>query len=104
MQTLDKNGLQEALEDTEYLVLDMYADWCGPCRKMAPILEELSEEMGNNVTFAKVDIEKSNVLTTEYSVNSVPTFIVFHNGVEVDRMIGATSKENMAKFIEACIK
>jgi len=84
------------------VVVDFYATWCPPCKAMSPILEELSNEM-NEVTFLKVDVDTHEDLVRQYEIRSMPTFVVLYDQVEIDRMIGATSKDKFQEWIRDCI-
>lgn len=81
------------------VLVDFYADWCGPCKMVSPILEEISEER-NDFKIIKVNVDKSSDLATKYGVMSIPTMIVFKNGVEVDKNIGFLPKDDIIKLIE----
>jgi len=87
------------LED-KLVVVDFYATWCGPCKMLAPVLQEINEELDDNYIFAKVDIDESFELAKNYSVMSVPTLIAFRNGVELKRMIGVRPKDEIKKELE----
>ena len=81
------------------VLVDFYADWCGPCKMVSPILEEISEER-NDFKIIKVNVDKASELATKYGVMSIPTMIVFKNGVEVDKNIGFLPKDDIIKLIE----
>ena len=81
------------------VLVDFYADWCGPCKMVSPILEEISEER-NDFKIIKVNVDKASDLATKYGVMSIPTMIVFKNGVEVDKNIGFLPKDDIIKLIE----
>ncbi|CAG8522014.1 9346_t:CDS:2 [Acaulospora morrowiae] len=85
-------------------VVDFYADWCGPCRSFAPILEELSKEYEGRVKFLKVNTDKLQDLSASYSITALPTFLIFKNDqcMEELRVIGAV-KENLEKNIKQAI-
>lgn len=76
-------------------LLDFYADWCGPCKIMEPIMEELKKEMGDKVKITKIDVDQKQEEASKYGVMSIPTYIILKDGEEKDRFIGATSKENV---------
>lgn len=92
VEELDADGLTEARESGETWVIDFWAEWCGPCKQMAPIVEEVSEDV-DGVRFGKVNIEDHSDLATEHGVRSIPTFIVLQDGEEIDRKMGAMPKQ-----------
>lgn len=83
------------------VLVDFYADWCGPCRMMNPILEQLSEELHGNVTIAKLDIDHAQRIATTYQITSIPTVILFKQGKEAGRLVGLKDKEGLKKFIHS---
>jgi len=82
----DDNFQQEV--STGVTLVDFYADWCGPCRMMEPVIEELSTEMEGKAKIAKLDIETSQKTTSNFNVTSIPTIILFKDGQEVERIVG----------------
>ena len=85
------------------VVVDFFATWCGPCKMLAPVFEELSEELTENVNFVKVDIDQSMDLAQKFKIVSVPTLKVFKNGEEVDTLMGFMPKEVLKSKVEAHI-
>lgn len=83
------------------VVMDFFATWCGPCKMLTPIFESLSNEMSDEVDFAKIDIDRSLEVAEEYKIVSVPTVIIFKNGKEVQRMVGFLPKEQIKSKIKA---
>ena len=75
------------------VLVDFWADWCMPCRMVAPIIEELAAEYESRVTVAKVDIDSESGLAVRYGIDSIPTVILFNDGIEVKRFIGVRPKE-----------
>ena len=75
------------------VLVDFWADWCMPCKMVAPIIEELAAEYESSVTIAKVDVDSEGTLAARYSISSIPTVILFEDGVEAKRLIGVQPKE-----------
>lgn len=96
----DKNFQQQA--KNKILLVDFWAAWCAPCRMMAPVLNEIAEELTGNTHVGKVNIEQYQSLAQKFKVRGIPTMILFKNGVEVNRFIGVKSKDyllnQLAKF------
>ena len=82
-------------------LIDFYADWCGPCVVMEPVIEELEKEMAGQVNIRKVDVDTDQEEASKYGVMSIPTYIILKDGKEVDRFIGSTSKESIVSKINA---
>lgn len=90
---INKQDFQKEVLDEKGLVLvDFYADWCGPCRMTAPIIEELANEE-KNVKFVKVNVDENPDLASQYQIFSIPTFLIFKDGKVVHQFVGALSKE-----------
>ena len=96
---LGKDNFQVSASNGITLV-DFFAPWCGPCRSMAPVLEELCYEVSENVTIAKVDTDKEMSLADQFSIRSLPTIIFFKDGKIVEQMVGAKSKEELLLKLE----
>lgn len=90
--------LEDTIEDNEKLLVDFYADWCGPCKMMEPTIEEISEE--KELTVAKIEIDKNQHIAAQYGVQSVPTYILYEKEEAVKQMVGYQEKENMVSEIE----
>lgn len=74
------------------VLVDFWAQWCGPCKAIAPILEELATELDGKLKIAKVNIDENNEIAVEYNIRAIPTMLVFKNGKEVDKIVGLTPK------------
>ena len=96
----DANFQSQVLENPQLTVVDFWAEWCGPCRTLAPILEELSQEYAGQATIGKLDLESNPQSKEDYSIQSIPTLIFFKDGKEVDRIIGLYPKAEIKRFIE----
>ncbi len=88
----------EVLKSDLLVVTDFWAEWCGPCRMIAPFLEEIAQEYEDQVKVVKLDIDENPNVTSKYEVLSIPTVMLFKNGQPVERIIGAAPKQ---KFVEA---
>lgn len=95
-----KNFKSEVLDSKQTVMVDFFASWCGPCKMMSPIVDELAKEMDKEVKIFKVSIEDEEDLATEYGVMSIPTFLFFKNGKVVDQAGGGMSKDALAKIIK----
>jgi len=80
-------------------LLDFWAQWCGPCKYMAPIIEELKKELKGRVEVEKIDVDQNQEMAAKYQVMSIPTYIIVKDGQEQERIIGATAKDNLLKAI-----
>lgn len=90
-----ENFESEVLNANETLLVDFYADWCGPCKMMAPVIEELAEELQGKAKVGKINVDESTDTATQYDVMSIPTIIIFKNGKEVKRFIGVRDKQEL---------
>ena len=88
------------VQDDKLLVVDFFATWCGPCKKLSPTLDEVSEEFGDRVNIVKVDVDESEDLAMTSGIRSVPTVLFFKNGQQVDKFVGALPKSEIVSKIE----
>ena len=89
------------LQEDKLLVVDFFATWCGPCKKLSPTLDEVSEELGEQVNIVKVDVDESEDLAMDYGIRSVPTVLFFKNGQQVDKFVGALPNSEIVAKIQA---
>ena len=89
------NFEQEVLQAQQPVLVDFYADWCGPCNAMAPVIEELAKELEGKVKVGKINVDENPDIAVEYNVMSKPTLIVFKNGKEEKRLVGLRNKEEL---------
>ncbi len=96
-----ENFKEAALESEKPVLVDFFATWCGPCKMLSPILDQVEQEMGEKVVIAKVDIDESMDLAKEYGIMGVPTLILFKNGAEVTRVSGFRQKSQIEDLINS---
>lgn len=97
----DHNFNDTALANDGLTVIDFWAVWCGPCRMISPIIEELSKDYEGKILVGKVDVDQNPQISMKYGIRSIPTILFLKNGEVVDKHIGATSKQVLVNKIEA---
>ena len=95
----EDNWEQEVLKSDTPVLVDFWAQWCGPCRMVAPVLDQIADEMDGKVRVAKLDVDSNQQIAYQFQVSSIPTFILFKNGQMADRMMGAMPKSAFENFI-----
>lgn len=99
---LNEHNFDEALVANQGLMMvDFWAEWCGPCRAIAPVLEELARASGGKVTLAKVNVDENQGLAARYGIRSIPTILFVKNGKVADQVIGAVPKAQLQKKLDA---
>lgn len=97
----NSNFESDVLKSSEPVVVDFWAEWCGPCKMIAPALEEIATELAGQVKIAKVNIDENPELAAQYGVRSIPTLLLFKNGEIAANMVGAAPKSRLADWIKA---
>jgi thioredoxin 1 len=90
----------EVLQSQKPVLVDFYADWCGPCRNIAPIVEELAGQYEDRLEVRKVDVDDNAELAAQFGIRSIPTLIVFNQGTPADRIVGAVSGDQLREAID----
>ncbi|MDO4684962.1 MAG: thioredoxin [Corynebacterium sp.] len=91
----------EVLKSEKPVLVDFWADWCVPCKKLAPVIDEIAAEVGDRALIAKVDLNKERSLGVDYQIFSIPTLLIFKNGEKVAEMVGAQSKSKIMAKLES---
>ena len=100
MLELTEDNFEKEIKNNKIVVVDFWTSWCGPCKAMAPVFEELSKEM-KDVKFAKINVDENTEIATKFRVQSIPTFIIFKEGKPVGTIIGGQSKSSLKAKIES---
>lgn len=104
MYITDAEFKKEVLECKILVLVDFYADWCGPCKMMAPAFDEVSKEYIGKVKFAKINVEENPIRAGEFGVMSIPCLILYKEGKEIERMVGAMTKAALKGWIGKYVK
>lgn len=94
LKITSNNFNEEVLNSDKVTIIDFYADWCGPCKMMSPIIDNIAEE-NDNIKVGKLNVDEAGDIASNYNVMSIPTIIIFKNGKENKRFVGVTNKDNI---------
>src|SRR5262245_21579980 len=103
LEVEDKDFQNVVLDSEAPVVVDFWAPWCGPCRIVNPIVEELSKEYGGKVRFAKMNTDENELAPMQFGIQVLPTLVIFHEGKEVNRLIGFAPKEQLKRQIDRAL-
>lgn len=99
-QAITQDNLQELIDSGKPVVIDFWAEWCGPCRMISPIIDELAEEYTDKAIVGKCDIESNDAVAVKYGIRNIPTILFIKNGEVVDKQVGAAPKAALAEKID----
>ena len=94
---------KEVMQGTDTVLVDFWASWCGPCKMVAPIIDQLSDEYAGKATIGKVNVDEESALASEYAVVSIPTIIIFKDGKQVEKLVGVRSFDDFCDVLDKYI-
>lgn len=101
LEITDANFEELVLKSDKPVLVDFWAEWCGPCRMVGPIVEELANEYGDTAVIGKVNVDHNSNITIEYGIRNIPTLLIFKNGEVVDKQVGAVAKNVLKGKLDA---
>ena len=99
----DQDFDQQVLEADTVVLVDFWAEWCGPCKMVAPVLDDLSQEYDGKIKFTKVDVDENPQTAMKYGIRSIPTLLVFKDGSPVDQVVGAVPRAVLKKRLDSAL-
>ena len=100
---LTRENFNEIIKSDKPVLVDFWASWCGPCRMVSPVIDQLAEEYAGKINVGKVNVDEQGSLATEFAIVSIPTIILFKNGKEVKKLVGVHSIDDYADMIDAVL-
>jgi thioredoxin 1 len=100
LSVTDQSFQKDVLSSSKPTVVDFWAEWCAPCRAIAPLVEELSKQYGDRVNFVKLNIDDNPSIPTQFGIRGIPTLILFKNGEVVDQVVGAVPKPQLENLVK----
>lgn len=100
MQAITSKDFEHIGDDTAVTVVDFWADWCGPCKMQTPVLEDLDKDYGDQVKFASLDVDKNQDLAQSLGIMSIPSLVIFKNGMPTEKVVGFHLKSALKKYID----
>jgi thioredoxin 1 len=101
LEITDSNFQETVLQSSQPVLVDFWAEWCGPCRMVGPVVEEISREMEGKAVVGKLDVDSNPEVATRYGIRSIPTLLVFKNGEVVEKQVGVVPKQNLVAMLNA---
>lgn len=96
-----KSSFSKIIDSETPVLVDFYADWCGPCKMLAPILKQVKNEMGQSIKIVKIDVDKNQSIASKYQVRGVPTMLLFKNGKQLWRQSGVMQKNDIVQIVKS---
>lgn len=103
VEITDSNFEEQVLKSDKPVILDLWAEWCGPCRMVGPIVNEIGEEYADQVVVGKLDVDSNPQTTAKYGIRNIPTILFFKNGEVVDKQVGAVPKAALIEKLESLL-